>query len=175
MPILFRLPCVKYFPLNPGILNNHQTFYINRTLVGNKLVDHSDVFGTSPVFIPDLTPDFNRLGKDNCKTRRETFKFEDLVWLVLQVWRHISGFYASVFYNQEKYAEVKTINQHCSMNIFCLPARNTLEENPTCFRLPCMIFMVDWPKPNMIFVVDWLDFHQHWVIYWELERITLLC
>ena len=26
------------------------------------------------IFILDLTPDFNRLGKDNCKTRRETFK-----------------------------------------------------------------------------------------------------
>ena len=27
----------------------------------------------------DLTPGFNGLGKDNCKTRRETFKFWDLV------------------------------------------------------------------------------------------------
>ena len=30
-------------------------------------------------FILDLTHDFNGLGKGNCKTRRETFKFGDSV------------------------------------------------------------------------------------------------
>ena len=49
-----------------------------RTLVGNKIVDHSDVVWASPVgaaattsFIPDITSGFNGLGKDNCKTRRD--------------------------------------------------------------------------------------------------------
>ena len=46
-----------------------------KSLIGNKIVDH--------IFILDLTPGFIALGKDNCKTRRETFKFGDLVRLVL--------------------------------------------------------------------------------------------
>ena len=36
----------------------------------------------------DLTPSFNGLGEDNYKTRRETFKFLDLVILDSEVWRH---------------------------------------------------------------------------------------
>ena len=39
------------------------------------------------IFILDLTPGFIGLGKDNCKTRRETFKFGDLVWLILEILR----------------------------------------------------------------------------------------
>ena len=33
------------------------------------------------ISILDLTPGLNGLRKDNCKTRRETFKFSDFVWL----------------------------------------------------------------------------------------------
>ena len=47
-----------------------------RTLVGNEIVDHSDVVGAS----------FNGLDKDNCKTRQDTFKFCDLVCLILKIW-----------------------------------------------------------------------------------------
>ena len=43
------------------------------------------------VFILDLTPDFNGLGKDNWNKRRETFTFCDLVRLKLEVWRYLSG------------------------------------------------------------------------------------
>ena len=39
-------------------------------------------------YIFDLTPGFNGLGEDNCKARRETFKFWDLVWLILEVWMY---------------------------------------------------------------------------------------
>ena len=72
----------------------------------NKLVDCSDVVGASPGASPvrvapttssfwtcglasmvrPETPDFNRLSRDNCKTRRETFKCWDLVWLIPEVW-----------------------------------------------------------------------------------------
>ena len=37
------------------------------------------------IFILDLTPGFNGLSKDNCKTRQEKFKFWGLVRLVLEV------------------------------------------------------------------------------------------
>ena len=43
------------------------------------------------IFILDLTPDFIGLGKDNCKTRRETFKFGDLVRLILEILRYWDG------------------------------------------------------------------------------------
>ena len=41
------------------------------------------------IFIPDLVPDFNELGKDNCQTRQETFKVWDVVQLVLEIWQYI--------------------------------------------------------------------------------------
>ena len=36
-----------------------------------------------------LTPDFNTLRKDNCKTRRKTFRLWDLARLILESWRYI--------------------------------------------------------------------------------------
>ena len=74
--------------------------YISRTLADNEIVDHSDVVGASPtlyrrcsnyIFILDLTPGINRLGKDNCKTRRETLKFSDLARLILEIWRYVES------------------------------------------------------------------------------------
>ena len=44
------------------------------------------------IFILDLTPGFNRLRKDNCKTRQETFKFWDLVPLILETLRYFFCF-----------------------------------------------------------------------------------
>ena len=41
------------------------------------------------IFIIDLTPDLNGLGKDNCKTIQETFKFWNLVRLILEVERYV--------------------------------------------------------------------------------------
>ena len=60
--------------------NYRQTSDIIRTLIRNKIVDHSDV-------VLGLITGFNGLGKDNCKTRREIFKFCELVRLILVVWR----------------------------------------------------------------------------------------
>ena len=42
------------------------------------------------IFILDLTPGFNGLGKDNCKARRETFELGDLMRLILEVWRYVN-------------------------------------------------------------------------------------
>ena len=44
------------------------TSNIRRNLIDSKFVDHSDVGAapTSYIFIPDLTPGFKGLGKDNC-------------------------------------------------------------------------------------------------------------
>ena len=63
-----------------------QTSNISSTLEGNIIVDHCRRCSN---FILNLTPGFNGLGKDNFKNRRETFKFWDLVGLILEVWRYI--------------------------------------------------------------------------------------
>ena len=70
-----------------------QTSNISRTLEGNKLVVHSDIVEciarrrcSNYIFILDLTPGFNGLGKDNCKTRRGSFMFWDLVRLISEIY-----------------------------------------------------------------------------------------
>ena len=57
-----------------------QVSNISGTFVGNKIVDNY-------IFILDLTPGFIGLCKDNCKKRQETFKFGDLVCLILEILR----------------------------------------------------------------------------------------
>ena len=53
--------------------------------MGNRIVAHLDVVGAPPVgAFPDLTPGVNGLGNDNCKTRRETFKFWNLMRLYIR-------------------------------------------------------------------------------------------
>ena len=47
------------------------------------------IYRSNYIFIRDLTPDFNGLGKGNSTTRRETFKFGDLLQRVLEVWPYI--------------------------------------------------------------------------------------
>ena len=66
---------------------------IRCTLVGKKIFDHSDVVGAAPtgdyIFSLNLTHGFNGSGKDNSKTRWETFMFWDWVCLILENWRYI--------------------------------------------------------------------------------------
>ena len=71
-----------------------QTSNIRCTLLGNKIVDHSDVGGALPVGAAPITssfststPGINGLGKGNWKTRRETFKCWDLLCLILEIGR----------------------------------------------------------------------------------------
>ena len=42
-----------------NVLNYRKTSNISRTLVGNKIVDHSDVVGTSPVGAAPTTSSFS--------------------------------------------------------------------------------------------------------------------
>ena len=86
MPWVIRIP-----------FTNRETANISRTWEGNKIVDHSDVVGASPVrrcsnfiFIIDLTPDLNGLGKDNYQTRRDTFMFWNLARLILETLRYLN-------------------------------------------------------------------------------------
>ena len=68
-----------------------QASNISGILIGNKIVDHSDAVGESPLSAAPTTSSC----KDNCKTRRGTFKFWYLLRLVLEVWRHIMDYSVS--------------------------------------------------------------------------------
>ena len=70
-----------------------QTSNISCTLVGNKISwslrwswSIACRRSSNYIFILDLTPGCNGLGKGSCKIRRETLKFVDLVRHILEVW-----------------------------------------------------------------------------------------
>ena len=71
-----------------------KTSNIRGTLLGNKIVDHSDVVGASPaatapnyISILDLISGFNGFGKVSCKTVWESLKCWDLVQHILKTWQ----------------------------------------------------------------------------------------
>ena len=78
-----------------------QTSNISHPLVGNNIVDHSDDVGALPVGAALTTSSWSSFStwhlasiyctlKDKCKTRQETFKFGDLVQLILEIWWYIT-------------------------------------------------------------------------------------
>ena len=48
------------------------------------------------IFTLDLTPGFNGLDKDNCKTRRESSKFWDVMHLILEILRYMSMYWQNI-------------------------------------------------------------------------------
>ena len=84
-----------------------ETPNIRGTLVGNKIVGHSDLARASPVvaaqnytFILYLTPGFNGLRKNNCSMRRETFKWWNLLCLILEIlWYYVRCHFTISFVN----------------------------------------------------------------------------
>ena len=72
----------------------HKTSNMRGTLVGNIIVDHSDVVGTSPVSAAPTTSSFltwhlaSGIVKDIRRTVRESFRCWDLVRLILETWRY---------------------------------------------------------------------------------------
>ena len=59
-----------------------------------------------------LTPGFNGLHKDNCKMRRETIKFWELMRLILEIWRYIISF-TSAMLKIRQFAVLKTCEKYC--------------------------------------------------------------
>ena len=58
------------------IASHRQISNISRTLVGNNIVDHSDVVGASPAGAAPTIASFSKtIRKDTVKARRQTFKF----------------------------------------------------------------------------------------------------
>ena len=78
-------------------INIPLNFDIKCILVGNKTVESLRCSWSiacprcsNCIFILDFTPGFNGLGKDSCKTKRETFRFQYLVQLMVEVRRYTS-------------------------------------------------------------------------------------
>ena len=94
---IYRAPTYIAVPL----LGPHQPRYIGLTLYKTHLCGQLNCWSlrcswsiacrrcSNYIFILNWTHSFNRLGKDNCKTRRETFRFGDFVRLILEIWRYI--------------------------------------------------------------------------------------
>ena len=85
---------------NVGLLDWYcQTSDIIWTLVGNKIVDHSDVAGASPAGAAPTTSSFSTwhpASMDWAKTTArwdeiETFRFWDLMCFILEVWQYIGS------------------------------------------------------------------------------------
>ena len=70
-------------------MSYHQTFDMRCIVVGNKIVDHSDVVvcsaSTTSSFSTWHLVSINGLGTGNCKTSRESFQFWDLLWLLTEI------------------------------------------------------------------------------------------
>ena len=95
--LLYNLPVYK-IPLAqacfPHVRPNFHSLW--RALVSQPVVIwfcYQLISCSDYIFVLDLTPCFNGLGKDNCKTRRVKFKFGDLVRLILGVLWYITHTY----------------------------------------------------------------------------------
>ena len=66
---------------------NHVSYQQNQAKIYPRSGKSPKVFALSVIL--DLTPGFNGTSKENCKTGWETFKFGDLVHLILKVWRYV--------------------------------------------------------------------------------------
>ena len=73
----------------------HKTSNISHTLVGNKIIDHSDVVGASPVGAAPTTSSFSTwhlASRDSVKKAARQFEnllSVDLVQLILETWRYV--------------------------------------------------------------------------------------
>ena len=85
--------CASSVPNISSVTGNRdlcQTSNTSRTLVGNRIVDHSDVVGATPVGAAPTTSSFSTLmaliNWAKTTSRREAFKFWNLVPLTLEIW-----------------------------------------------------------------------------------------
>ena len=90
-----ELPLILWSTVSRGVPYIRGASHIRDKTVGNKNVDNSDVVWSiacrrcsNYIFILNLTPGFNGLSEDNCMKIQETFKFWDLVRLILEVLRY---------------------------------------------------------------------------------------
>ena len=64
------------------------------------------------IFILNLAPGCNGLGKDNCKTRRETMMFGDRLRLMLEIWRYVWAIFILTSASRSQISLKKTTRRH---------------------------------------------------------------
>ena len=100
------------------------------------MFDHSEVVGAAPVgnciLILDLTPSFNELGKDGCKTRRELFKFWDSVHLILETLQYIRHNQQQMYWSLQVKSDDVAINIDVLVQERCNSIANALELHLSC-------------------------------------------
>ena len=97
LPEIAGSSLIQYpFSLMYCVFHKHRkTSNIRHTLVGNKIVDHSDVVGASPVGAAPTTSSFStwhlalRIRQRKPQDSTIIFKCWDLVRLILETWRYL--------------------------------------------------------------------------------------
>ena len=107
------------------------------------------------IFILDLTPSFNELGKDRCKMTRELFKFWDLVHLILETLRYLplaggQQHYSAAIFGIHTTAVHDTFNKYgdfinlyftFSLEILWKLTGTYCQRNIRCFGLPSYLLL----------------------------------
>ena len=143
--------------MNHMVIKYRKTSNISHTLVGNKIVDNSDVVGVSPVSAAPTTssfstPGFNGLSKDNCNRIQETFKLWDLVQLILEVlqymlecwiyWPRLLPFHPHNFSDNGQKYSMSYDSGHCQC--FCKTDINVYVKFEINFYLQCHTRLYRW-------------------------------
>ena len=101
---------------------HRQTSNIRRTLVWNKIVDHSDVVGLLQLHVHSrLNAWLQWIGQSNFKTRHEAFKFCDLLRLIPKVGWQI---YGPLLKRKHERSISRDLFIWMSHGMFCIQARS---------------------------------------------------
>ena len=144
----------KWRPFRPDLCWCRKISNIRRTLVGNTIVNHSDV-------VLDLTSGFKGFDKDSRKTVRGSFKCSDLVRLILETRRYIEGRWATV--HPKKYA-----HGFCFAVLCC---GYTLTDFPISIRLTSLALWQsnDCPSASKATLMN-MDKYFMWIHYERLHN-----
>ena len=105
--------------INSKKKNYHQTSNISRTLVGNYIVDHSDVVGAAPAGDAPTTSEWSTMASINCaktSARRDENHLSFVIWCVLY-WR----FYGMHRCPRHALAGRPGMWQGCCLSHVCVP------------------------------------------------------
>ena len=103
------------------------------------------------IFILNLTPGFNGLGKDNYNMRREAFKFWNLVHLILETLRYTDiQIWPFVNFHLNTYNRHSLLRARCGMSFVSLKS-NLSSATPIEICMEYCIIMLDCIKMGLNF------------------------
>ena len=102
------------------------------------------------IFIRGLTLGVNKLCKDNCKTSRNTFKFRDLMRLVLAVWRNFMLTYSHTVVSTSMFSVVAAAWQIIDRFVFAWNG----QDECCCSHIIPILFGRKYKTPGITEIVD---------------------